>query len=389
MIDGAGSGSGDFHNVPVEQVSVDKNLLGDDLLDADFLDDDNLVDDAVATTPVPVLKARQRPSAAMINLAPIINIFIFFRRFVLQEVDEPDIDGHVLVNLRVIDMCNAVLQSTDYGRYSRKMTSEPSMAKSNQAAVFATCIDMEKFGKLCFERKVEFDNKIFVTSSGIFNIVKSFSRPPTTEQLAKKNAYIEDCRHKKAALYGIYRQVLHVYSDIDAANKKKSAIFDQINGTESLAVTPSTPTLTPEGYLHHENSVPLPVEEYLDNNLEAARQIMRVDQKEVSAKSISSKSRTSQNLFKLQAEKKKNGNISLIETQLSEIGKKKLETGDVIKAATPSTASPSTAATTSAKKGKGNKHIHLPASTMAMLVEDLEEESSDTRKEVPIGYRWH
>ncbi|KAI8330417.1 hypothetical protein BC941DRAFT_475524 [Chlamydoabsidia padenii] len=204
------------------------------------------------TIPTPTSDVQYRPSAAMINricgllmrhlrqkpnddpltqneimntfltineqsTALIIKIFTFFQRFMIQEVKEADIDGRVLVNLHVIDMCNAVLQSTGYDRYSRKMTPEPSMgtlhalhinlhglysfthlslATSNKAAVFETCIDMEKVEMLCRKRKVELDNKITITSSGIIHLQVTYYKKESSHPTASSTFDHKAHQHK-------------------------------------------------------------------------------------------------------------------------------------------------------------------------------------------------
>ncbi|KAI8329849.1 hypothetical protein BC941DRAFT_476031 [Chlamydoabsidia padenii] len=125
------------------------------------------------------------------STAPTIKIFTFFWRFVLQ-VNEADIDDHMLVNLHGIDMCNAVLQSTGYGRYSRKITPEPSMG-----TLHALHINLhEKVEKLCSKRKVDFDNKIIITSPGIIHLQGTYYKKESSYPSASSTFDHKVRRHK-------------------------------------------------------------------------------------------------------------------------------------------------------------------------------------------------
>ncbi|KAI8342841.1 hypothetical protein BC941DRAFT_499197 [Chlamydoabsidia padenii] len=362
------------------------------------------------------------------STAPIVKVFTFFRRFVLKEVNEAETDSHVSINLHIIDMCNAVLQSTGYVRYSRKMTPEPSlgtlhalhislnglyiftrcvddsnkkntsilktrqgdsitslkMASSNPTAVFETCIDMQAVEGLCAKRKVEFDNKIIITSSGIIHLQVTYNKKESSHPFASSTvdhkahrqqadkqkdwddmaALKQETNNLYARLKGIKapvpglqktikdnnQQIFNIVKSFRESpssqlmedkktNKKKAVIYNNINvGSKYIGVDPGVKTMASAVIMNSEQAGTYlllsnkyaVLEQHLDNKKDARKKVLKFVKKEISVKSIISKARIWQNRIKLQGEKKKNDNVLVVEKHLSELGEKSKPTIDIL-----------------------------------------------------------
>ncbi|KAI8328057.1 hypothetical protein BC941DRAFT_477197 [Chlamydoabsidia padenii] len=169
-------------------------------------------------------------------------IFMFFKPFVLLDVGEEEIDYHVLVNLFILDACNAILQCTGYGRYCRKLMSHTSpgtlhsLHLNNHGLYYASkqllyrdikfsddqkiknvnmvsgkdvneqaryallddFFDTVQVNKLCKNKNIVFDNKIIITSAGIVRIqAKGYESLSTSEPKSKTKSTKETPKTSK------------------------------------------------------------------------------------------------------------------------------------------------------------------------------------------------
>ncbi|CAO3601292.1 unnamed protein product [Absidia cylindrospora] len=143
-------------------------------------------------------------------------IYEFFKLFVPEKSGDHDLDSHLLLGFFIVKVCNAILWSTGYQKFCRKMLpfSKPStlhslhvnteglygmystlirpseniqpgelqinsllVAKDNKDAVFAKFFDLPKLHRLCLDENLHFDHRLTITSFDAIHIQAKGSKP--------------------------------------------------------------------------------------------------------------------------------------------------------------------------------------------------------------------
>ncbi|KAI8331773.1 hypothetical protein BC941DRAFT_484886 [Chlamydoabsidia padenii] len=126
---------------------------------------------------------------------------------------------------RCVDDSNKKITSILKTRQGDSITSLK-IASLNPAAVFVTCIDMQEVEGLCAKRKVEFDNKIIMTSFGVIHLQVTYNKMESSRSFASSTA------DHKARRQQADKQ--KDWDDMAASKQETNNLYARLKGIKAL-----------------------------------------------------------------------------------------------------------------------------------------------------------